>query len=232
MLARRGICIRWSVGGSHADIGTQAAWLSQLGGQCKLAQSSVSYEPQRPWSMFGTALESNDDVVSRALNERMRTDVPQPTQMTLDELVEEFEFLADWDDQCDFLIDLGFELPKLPEAAKTEENFVHGCQSNVWLVAEVKPSPTHDVGTVTENEAGSSDAVAIEFIANSDAVIVNGLIAVLMILFNGRTPREILATDVQAVFTKLGLERHLSPQRRNGLYGMVERIRQIAAQAV
>lgn len=181
--------------------------------------------------MSGTVLESNDELVSPHMNERMRTDVPQPTQMTLDELVEEFEFLGDWDDQCDFLIDLGFELPKLPETAKTAENFVHGCQSNVWLVAEVKPNEPSDGGSESGAEPASNEDVSIEFIANSDAVIVNGLIAVLMIVFNGRTPREILATDVQAVFTKLGLERHLSPQRRNGLYGMVERIRQIAAQA-
>jgi cysteine desulfuration protein SufE len=135
--------------------------------------------------------------------------------MTLDELFEEFEFLGDWDDQCDFLIDLGLELPELPDEAKTEANRVHGCQSNVWLVAEVKPG----------------DPPVIDFDANSDAIIVNGLIAVLTILFSGRTAQQILDTDVEAVFAKLGLERHLSSQRRNGLYGMVGRIREIARQA-
>jgi cysteine desulfuration protein SufE len=136
--------------------------------------------------------------------------------MTIEELLEAFEFLGDWDDQCDYLIDLGFELPKLPEEAKTEQNRVHGCQSNVWLLAEVK----------------SADPPVIEFVANSDAIIVNGLIAVLTILYSGRTAAEILQTDARDVFTQLGLERHLSSQRRNGLYGLVERVRQIAAQAM
>ena len=140
----------------------------------------------------------------------------QSEPMTIDELIEEFEFLGDWDDQCDYLIDLGFDLPKLPEAAKSEENRVHGCQSNVWLVAQVKPSAPP----------------IVEFVANSDAIIVNGLISVLMMLFNNRTPQEILDTDVEGTFAKLGLDRHLSSQRRNGLFGMVERIRQIATEAI
>jgi cysteine desulfuration protein SufE len=135
--------------------------------------------------------------------------------MTLEELFEEFEFLGDWDDQCDFLIDLGFELPKLPDEAKTEANRVHGCQSNVWIVAEVR----------------ATDPPVVEFVANSDAIIVNGLIAVLTIVYSGRTAQQILETDAEAVFAKLGLERHLSSQRRNGLYGMVKRIREIARQA-
>ena len=131
--------------------------------------------------------------------------------MTLDELIEEFEELADWDDQCDYLIDLGHELPKLLDAAKVEENRVHGCQSNVWLVAKViEPDST------------------LTFVANSDAIIVNGLIAVLTIMYSGRSAGEVLKIDARAVFAQLGLERHLSSQRRNGLFGMVERIRQIA----
>jgi cysteine desulfuration protein SufE len=134
----------------------------------------------------------------------------------LDELIAEFEELGDWDAQCDYLIDLGYEVPKLPDAAKTESNRVHGCQSNVWMISELKPG----------------DAPVIEFLANSDAIIVNGLIAVLMAVYNRRTPAEILTTDVRGIFAKLGLERHLSSQRRNGLYGMVERVRQIAARAV
>lgn len=136
--------------------------------------------------------------------------------MTIEELIEEFEFLGDWDDQCDFLIELGFELPKLPEEAKTEENRVHGCQSNVWLVAEIQPG----------------DPPRIEFLANSDAIIVNGLIAILRILYSGRTAQEILQIDPRETFEKLGLERHLSSQRRNGLYGMVRRIREIAERAL
>ena len=137
--------------------------------------------------------------------------------MTIDDLYEEFEHLADWEERCDFLIDLGFELPALEESAKIEPNRVHGCQSNVWLVARVE---------------GPADARRVEFVANSDAMIVNGLIAVLMTLYNGKSPREILDTDAEQVFRNLGLDRHLSPQRRNGLFGMVQRIRKFAAEAV
>jgi len=136
--------------------------------------------------------------------------------MTLNELIEEFEFLGDWEERCDFLIDLGFDLPKLPAAVKVEANRVHGCQSNVWLVADL-------------NEQTSPPT--IEFVANSDAMIVNGLIAVLMMIYNGKTPDEILKTDVEKIFRKLELDRHLSSQRRNGLFGMVIRLREIALQA-
>ena len=136
--------------------------------------------------------------------------------MPLDELIEEFDFLGDWEARCDFLIDLGFELPKLPEEAKIEANRVHGCQSNVWLI---------------EKTSGDNQTQKIEFLANSDAMIVNGLIAVLLAIYNEKTPKQILETDVEEIFTRLELDRHLSPQRRNGLFGMVKRIQQIAAHA-
>jgi cysteine desulfuration protein SufE len=134
--------------------------------------------------------------------------------MTIEDLLEEFEFLADWDEQCDFLIELGFDLPQLAEEAKSEENRVRGCQSNVWMIANVT----------------DSDPPTVEFLANSDAIIVNGLIAVLIMLYSGKSPEAILTTDAEQVFQQLGLERHLSSQRRNGLYGMVRRIRQIATE--
>jgi cysteine desulfuration protein SufE len=142
--------------------------------------------------------------------------VSRSNTRTLEDVLEEFEDLGDWDDQCDYLIDLGYELPELPAEAKTEANRVHGCQSNVWLVARVEPG----------------DPPRIEFTANSDAIIVNGLIAVLTLMYSGKTAEEILRLDAREVFHKLGLERHLSSQRRNGLFGMVERIRQIAVAAL
>lgn len=135
--------------------------------------------------------------------------------MNIEQLIQEFEDLGDWDDQCDYLIDLGRELPKLPDHAKIEEHRVRGCQSNVWLVSEVKAGPPP----------------RLEFTANSDAIIVNGLIAVVTILYSGRTAQEILDIDPRQVFARLGLERHLSSQRRNGLFGMVERIRHLATEA-
>ena len=140
----------------------------------------------------------------------------QLQSMTLDELLDEFLELEDWEEQCDYLIDLGFELPEFPDEFRTEENRVHGCQSNVWLVAEVK-------------QDGPSQGPTVEIQADSDAMIVKGLIAVLLTIYNGRSPREILETDVAAIFARLGLNRHLSTSRRNGLFGMVKRVREIAA---
>lgn len=135
--------------------------------------------------------------------------------MTLEELIDEFEHLQDWEERCDFLIDLGFELPPLSEPEKCEQNIVHGCQSRVWLVAEADQS---------------QPAPRISIRADSDAMIVKGLIAVLIAVYSGRTADEILATDVQSVFEKLSLTTHLSSTRRNGLYGMVNRIREFAQQ--
>lgn len=135
------------------------------------------------------------------------------TVMPLDELIEEFDFLGDWEARCDFLIDLGFELPKLPDEAKTEANRVHGCQSQVWMIARVND----DV-----------DPPTIEFLANSDAMIVNGLIVVLLAIYNGKSAQRIIETDAEEIFRRLELDRHLSPQRKNGLFGMVKRIRELA----
>ena len=129
---------------------------------------------------------------------------------SLRELREEFEFLGNWEDQCEYLMDLGLDLPKLPAAAKTEETRVHGCQSNVWM---------------TVHEADGRLLVRAE----SDAMIVNGLVAVLLATFDGETPADVLAVDVEEVFASLGLDEHLSSARKSGLAGMVQRIRGEAA---
>lgn len=142
-----------------------------------------------------------------------RVVVPQLEPITIDELIEEFDFLGEWEDQCRYLIELGEELPDLPAGEKNEANRVHGCQSQVWFVPEI----VRDNGTTR-----------INLRAKSDARIVDGLIVVLLTLANGKTPREILETQFRDVFAELGLENHLVPQRRNGLYSMVERLRGIA----
>lgn len=134
--------------------------------------------------------------------------------MSIEELLEEFQGLESWEDRCDYLIDLGFDLPEFPDAAKTEENRVHGCQSNVWMLLK----------------ATDADSPIVEIDADSDAMIVRGLIAVLLAMFDRKSPQAILATDVRAVFADLGLDRHLSPMRKNGLNGMVKRIRDFASQ--
>jgi cysteine desulfuration protein SufE len=135
--------------------------------------------------------------------------------MTLDELLDEFEHLPDWGDRCDFLIDLGMELPKLEASEKTEANRVAGCQSSVWMTAEI----TGDVPS------------RLSIRAESDSMFVSGLIAVLLTLYDDKTPAEILDVEPDEVFARLDLSRHLSSQRRNGLKGMVQRIRMLAASA-
>jgi cysteine desulfuration protein SufE len=136
--------------------------------------------------------------------------------MTLDNLLDEFEHLPDWGDRCDFLIDLGMELPKLEASDKVEVNRVLGCQSSVWMVADL-------------DQSGPEPRLAIR--AESDSLFVSGLIAIVLLLFDGKTPGEILEADPDALFERLDLQRHLSSQRRNGLNGMVQRIRSLAAQA-
>lgn len=137
--------------------------------------------------------------------------------ITIDELIEEFEFLNDWEERCDFLIDLGFELPAMPESEKTEANRVHGCQSMVWLTTELKNAEGENV---------------LHINADSDALIVKGLIAVLLAIYNDKTPKQILKTDVRQYFSHLQLDKYLSSQRKNGLFGMVERVQSEARQAV
>jgi cysteine desulfuration protein SufE len=134
---------------------------------------------------------------------------------TIPELIETFDALGDWESQCDYLIDLGYDVPDFPEVARTEANRVHGCQSNVWLITETKPG----------------DPPVIEIQADSDSMIVRGLIAVLLMAYSGKSAREILQTDIQQIFSRLGLNRQLSSARRNGLAGMVQRIRTIAEQS-
>jgi cysteine desulfuration protein SufE len=132
------------------------------------------------------------------------------SELTVDDLFDEFEFLGSWEERCEYLIDLGFELPEMPVEEKTERNRVHGCQSTVWLTV----SPV----------GGDDGATRLDIHADSDGMIVKGLIAVLLTVYNGKTPREVMETDIAAVFTKLGLDRHLSTARKNGFAGMVKRI--------
>lgn len=132
-------------------------------------------------------------------------------QEIADELVENFELFDAWEDRYRFLIDLGRKLPPLPEEEKTEDNRVHGCQSNVWLVAR-------------------TDDDRIDFIADSDSTIVRGLIGVLRQIYAGQKARDVLEFPAEPLFARLGFDQHLSMGRRNGLAGMVDRIKKLAAQ--
>lgn len=140
--------------------------------------------------------------------------------MTTDitEILETFEFLDDWEDRYKYLIDIGKELPELPEEERTETNKVRGCVSQVWLITSV-----HD---------GPGGTPVLTFRGDSDALIVQGLVAVVTTLFNGKTAQEILNTDVDGIFARLGLQEHLTPQRSNGLKSMVGRIRADAEAAL
>lgn len=132
--------------------------------------------------------------------------------MTLEDIFEEFADL-DAADQSKYLLELGYDLPDFPDEAKTEENRVHGCQSQVWLITE---------------SSGAGEDAEITIRADSDSNIVRGLIAILMAAYSGKTAREIVEFDIQDVFRRLSLQQHISPQRRNGLRGMVERILTLA----
>ena len=126
--------------------------------------------------------------------------------MDIEELIDNFDMLEDWEDRYRYLIDLGEKLPDLEEKYKTEEWLVRGCQSQVWLVPEVKDGKFSFKGT-------------------SDAIIVRGIIAVVFIIFANKSAKEIKEIEVENIFAKLGLGEHLSPSRRNGLVSMVEKIR-------
>ncbi len=136
---------------------------------------------------------------------------------TINEIIENFELLDDWDDRYRYLIELGRELAPLPEAAHNEDNKVRGCASQVWLETQV----------VREDEEP-----VLHFLGDSDAHIVRGLVYLMMALYSGHTAREIVATDAQPLFAKLGLDAHLTPQRSNGVRSMIERIKADARAAL
>jgi cysteine desulfuration protein SufE len=143
----------------------------------------------------------------------MTGDISNPA---IDRIFEDFEFLDDWEDRYKYVIDLGRDLPPFPDSARTAANKVQGCVSQVWLQS---------------NSAGGPDPV-INFIGDSDAHIVRGLVAIVLALFSGRRASEISTLDAERALTRLGLDEHLTPQRANGLRSMIARIRREAAEAL
>jgi len=134
-------------------------------------------------------------------------------QQQADDLIDAFEMFDDWEDKYGFLIDLGRKLPALPEAEKTEENRIQGCQSRVWVIAEKRTTSEGDV---------------IEFTADSDSDIVKGLIAILRRVYFGQPADRILQFDIEGLLHRLELDQHLSMNRRNGLFEMIQRIKRLA----
>ena len=126
------------------------------------------------------------------------------------EIIDNFSLLDEWDDRYRYLIELGRDLPPLAAEAHNEANKVRGCASQVWLDTSVRPNGT--------------GGPVLSFVGDSDAHIVRGLIAILFAMYSGRSAKDILATDAVALFEKMGLREHLTPQRSNGFRAMVDRI--------
>ena len=139
--------------------------------------------------------------------------------MTLDAIRSDFALLDDWEDRYRYVIELGRGLAPLPDALRTEANKVRGCASQVWLASSARPP-----------RPGA--APVLTFQGDSDAHIVRGLIAILFAIYSGKAARDILATDAVAIFERLGLREHLTPQRSNGFRSMVERIKADAQAAL
>ena len=128
--------------------------------------------------------------------------------MNIDDVKETFEFMDEWEDRYRHIIDLGRKLPDFDEKDQTDANLVRGCMSKVWLVY-------------------SKEDGKIIFRGDSDAHIVRGLVAIILMIFSGKTPGEIGNTDATSILTELGLAQHLSPMRTNELFSMAERIKAI-----
>jgi cysteine desulfuration protein SufE len=141
-----------------------------------------------------------------------------PATPTIDEIVENFSLLDDWDDRYRYVIELGRALAPLATPDRNDANKVQGCASQVWLATSI----------AADGAAGPM----LTFAGDSDAHIVRGLIAILFALFSGKPAREILSTDALALFERLGLREHLTPQRSNGFRSMVDRMRSDARAAL
>jgi cysteine desulfuration protein SufE len=135
----------------------------------------------------------------------------RPQSLNIDEILDNFSLLDAWDDRYRYVIELGRMLEPLPESERNEANKVQGCASQVWLA--------------TQRRADGDGGPVLNFVGDSDAHIVRGLIAILFAIYSGKNARDILATDAVALFDRMGLREHLTPQRSNGFRSMVERIK-------
>ena len=138
--------------------------------------------------------------------------------MTIDEIRDNFALLDEWDDRYRYVIELGRMLKPLPEAEHSAENKVQGCVSQVWLSKQLDRS--------------NGGEPKLNYLGDSDAHIVRGLIAILFAIYSGKHARDILDTDAVAIFERIGMREHLTPQRSNGFRSMVERIKHDAHSAM
>ncbi|HWM80526.1 MAG TPA: SufE family protein [Pseudolabrys sp.] len=137
---------------------------------------------------------------------------------SIDDILDDFALLDDWDDRYRYVIELGRTLEPLPESDHNETTKVQGCTSQVWLTTQIDPD--------------GANGPLLRFKGDSDAHIVRGLVAILLAIYSGKAARDILATDALPIFDRIGLRAHLTPQRSNGLRSMVERIRADAQSAL
>lgn len=133
------------------------------------------------------------------------------TLPSYEDIIADIAFFDDWEQRYQYIIDLGKSIPPLPEQHKTDEHLVSGCQSKVWLLSHVQDN-------------------VMQFQANSEAIIVNGLLAIVLAAYQHQTPAQILAFDIDGYFKTLDLERHISPLRGNGLRAIVAKITSLATQ--
>lgn len=140
------------------------------------------------------------------------SDLQKITSLNIEDVLASFEILEDWEDRYRYLIDLGRKLPPYPETARDDEHKVEGCVSQVWL----------------NGWFSNDEPPRFYFTGTADAQIVKGLVALMIVIFSGKSSKEILAIDAMTIFEKLGLSRHLSPMRTNGLYAMWRRIQGLA----
>ncbi len=144
--------------------------------------------------------------------------LPFGTDISAADVVETLGFFDSWEDRYRYIIDMGRQLPPMPDQSKTDDRLVRGCQSKVWINANTPDS-------------GQADGGAMHFEVDSDAHIVRGLLALVLCAYNGKTPQQVLDFPIEKYFSQLELLQHLSPMRGNGLKSVVERIRSIAGEA-
>lgn len=135
--------------------------------------------------------------------------------MHADEIIEAFELLPDWDERYELIGDLGKQLAPMPPAEKTDANLVPGCTTRAWLTGHV-----------------TGDPPVLEFSADAEGPLVRGLMALLLVPFEGKSPQEVLDTDPRGFIDSLGLEQHLSTGRRVGLHAFLDRVKAIARSAL
>ncbi len=140
------------------------------------------------------------------------------TNTAFETLKDDFEFIDDWEERYKYVIELGKNMPALAQAEQTEANKIHGCVSQVWLKT-----------TFGQNDAGEK---TLQFLGDSDALIVRGLVAILRIMLNDQPVEYVAKIDAIAAIGELGLNEHLTPQRSNGLTSMIARLQSDAQAAI